>query len=188
MPANNHGCPMERIKLHISFWVEKPFDLGTTRVHALGHHAFGDALRLHRLGYLPDQAAPECNFMRLFVGALFFQEIVERRTNMPTAHFSTSFFRLRAKSISESGVFRDFLTKPLSSTIFPSCRQNKTRAIPSRMLLRTSKSPSPSGRQTGIPTGQPCSTVAISAPRILRSATERDLSQSRAGSAPELVR
>src|SRR5277367_4326747 len=49
--------------------------------------------------------------------------------------------------------------------------------------------PSPSGRQTGIPTGQPNSTVLISSPMRLRSSDEqRIFSHSRTGSPPAAVR
>ena len=69
--------------------------------------------------------------------------------------------------------------------MWPRAMQNMTRAVrlPER-LLRTSHSPCPRGRQTGIPTGHPYSAVAMSCPISRRSSGGRAFSQSRTGSVP----
>jgi hypothetical protein len=58
------------------------------------------------------------------------------------------------------------------------------------ILLRTSYRPclEEIGRQTGIPTGQPNSTVPMSWPMMDRSAGGNSLSQSRTGSTPPVLR
>lgn len=67
--------------------------------------------------------------------------------------------------------------------------QNSTRAIlPSLMLLLTSSKPSPIDLQTGIPTGQPNSIVAMSVPKAFRSSGSSALSHSRTGSLPPAFR
>src|SRR5712692_7830228 len=67
--------------------------------------------------------------------------------------------------------------------------QNKTRAIrPTANSLRTSHSPLPSARQSGMPTGQENSTSLMSSPMTLRSSSSRAFSHSRTGSRPTAER
>ena len=88
-----------------------------------------------------------------------------------SAHACISFMRRRASSKSSAGVFCVFLMNPCTTPIRSSCTKNSNRAT--RRLgsaLRTSQSPWPSGRHSGIPTGHPHCTVARSVPITRRSA------------------
>jgi hypothetical protein len=83
---------------------------------------------------------------------------------------------------------------PFSSAYFdfavtPPGTQKMTRAIrPPGSDVRTSQSPSPSARQSGIPTGQRYRTRIRSCPIAWRSASSRSRNQSRTASRPEAVR
>jgi hypothetical protein len=102
-----------------------------------------------------------------------------------SAHACISFMRRRASSKSSAGVFCVFLMNPCTTPIRSPWTKNSNRAT--RRLgspLRTSQSPWPSGRHSGIPTGQPHCTVARSVPITRRSSGGRVRSHSITGSAP----
>src|SRR5665811_1990546 len=95
---------------------------------------------------------------------------------MRITHRLMSFRRLIARSISLLGVLCDFLMNPCRITILPSLMEKIIRPIlPSLRLDRTSQSPFSSGRQIGIPTGQPHSSVLKSAPIVRLSSRGKEL-------------
>ena len=70
---------------------------------------------------------------------------------------SVSTLRTRAMSRSRLGVCGVFLMKPYSKLICPATMQKSTRAVHrAGRSRRTSHRPSPSGRQTGNPSGHVC--------------------------------
>ena len=82
-----------------------------------------------------------------------------------------------------TGAYPIFLMKACNRTISLVRTQKMTRAMrPCVRSLRTSHSPFPKGRQSGIPIGQPYSTSLMSSPTIFRSSGSSSLSQSRTGS------
>src|SRR5229473_4609818 len=106
------------------------------------------------------------------------------------AWLSYSLLRRSANAKSCCGVCWVFLISPCSKIISPPLIWKITRAIlPSEIRLRTSqRSLYPlMERQTGIPMGQPYSTVLISPPIIRLSSLSKSFSHSLTGSVPEAV-
>src|ERR1700722_14523651 len=186
-PSNSNRGTLNRIKLYlVIIWIEEPIELRATSLHPSRHYPLCYPLLFHRLADLPHQHALDGVRGGILINTFLFQKISERRPNVSVLfHCSTSLRRLIAKSISARGVFPVFLINPCSKTIRSCATQKITREI--RLLvseLRTSQSPRPSGRHTGIPIGQPNSTAAISYPIIRRSVAGSSFSHDLTGSAP----
>ncbi len=63
------------------FRVQQPVKLAAAGFHALGHGAFGQLLFLHFLGQMPRKHPLYGNRLRLRIGALLAQKIVEARAD-----------------------------------------------------------------------------------------------------------
>ena len=127
----------------------------------------------------------------LFAKALLVQPTFERRSDVRVLllHDVTAFSRCCAKSSSIVGVARVFLMKPTKAINSPSW--NAMMTLASRLLgsdERTSQRPLPSARQTGMPTGHPHWTLAMSRPRVRWSSRGNSFNQSLTGSAPDVER
>src|SRR5208337_1980508 len=172
----------------VSLGFQNAINLGAACVHALSKRRLSNALPFHFLAQLPSQHARQRFGLRGFTNAFLAEEGVQSRAPMGVlfrAHSSISFIRRRARSRSSAGVFCVFLMNPCTTPMRSSCTKNNSRAI--RRLgsvLRTSQSPCPSGRQSGIPIGQPNCTVARSVPIARRSTGGRLRSHSTTGSVP----
>src|SRR5438876_917085 len=84
-----------------------------------GHPRLRNLFLLHGLGELPGHDFLDSLRLRFFKDAFLLQEIIDARAHIPLAHFSSSFWRLRANAKSSSGVTRVFLMNPCSATMWP---------------------------------------------------------------------
>src|SRR5215467_3942417 len=158
----------ERLKRHVAvFLIKYAIQLSPARMHLFRQRRARQASLFHSLLDLPrknflDRLCLE--FLKLaFLGKITVERWKVLRTPTPKlprgllrSHDVNSSFRLRAISISSAGAFFVFLINPCSTTNRLLLKQKSHRAI--RLLgksLRTSHRPPPSGRQGGIPTGQP---------------------------------
>ena len=170
--------------------IQDSVQLAAARVHLLRHLILAEAFRSHRLLQLPrNDSLDGC---RRRPPPAFPAPAGSPRTTNQRIPFSQprriSLARLLAVSNSGLGVFSVFFTNPCSNTNRPSRITKITRAIrPPLIRDRISWRPPPSGRVSGMPTGHPNSTVAMSVPMVRRLASSRSRSHCRTGSLPPAV-
>src|ERR1700704_474726 len=175
-----------RKRYRLIVWIKEPIQLRSACMHALSECRLGKPLVLHKHIKLARDDALDGSRCYVAIDALLFQKIVEGRSDAALLFHVISFRRFSASSSSACGVFCVFLIKACRRTIRLSWTQNSTRAIrPPLSSLRTSQSPFPSARQSGIPIGQENSTSLMSSPTTFRSSSGRSFSHSRTGSRPE---
>src|SRR6266478_2879800 len=124
-PSDHGGRPLQAGKRDVVVRIKEPVNLGAAGLEQWRHLIFGYFLFLHGLVELPSDDFLDRLCLRLFKDALFLQEIINARTHAflailallaLLAHRFNSFWRLRAKAKSSSGVARVFLINPCNAT------------------------------------------------------------------------